>query len=207
MYYEGPVSYFVGFFSASRGIPGKILEIPAAKSRISRSGNPGTIPGLSRRQADPVPFPSRAIPGSRDNTLIFMLLSSIVIVDRSQIYIIICWLRINTDFRYMYTCNQARGRTNNTTMHWNKNINIKGISGDPFFILLYPFQYVLANIQPFISTIILCQSKWSSRKTKVFHLHHLWQCTLVNLILARGSTWIFRSSMSYIIRCIHPCNM
>ena len=89
-YYEGPVSYFVGFFSASRGIPGKILEIPAAKSRISRSGNPGTIPGLSRRQADPVPFPSRAIPGSRDNTLIFMLLSSIVIVDRSQIYIIIC---------------------------------------------------------------------------------------------------------------------
>ena len=70
MYYEGPVSYFVGFFSASRGIPGKILEIPAAKSRISRSGNPGTIPGLSRRQADPVPFPSRAIPGSRDNTLV-----------------------------------------------------------------------------------------------------------------------------------------
>ena len=62
---------------------------------------------------------------------------------RLQIYIsYVDYASMQIDLDTIYTRNQeVRGRTNHATMLDN-NISIKGTSGDPFLLLLYPFQYV-----------------------------------------------------------------
>ena len=78
-------------------------------------------------------------PGHETALRIFML--QLHAIDCRFTYVDCASMQIDLDT--MYTRNQeVRGRTNHTTMHFDNNISIKGTSGDPFLLLLYPFQYV-----------------------------------------------------------------